>query len=301
MVGFHGDGQHNRSPRGCRGGRPRRSNLGDFEVDTRLEGSGGHYRADLSSDWEIWGPNGGYLAAIALRAAGCDAQIPRPASFAGHFLSIARFASVDVRVRLLRRGRRSESFQVTIAQDGKLVLEALVRTAASGPGLEHDTARPPDVPGPEELVSSEELSEAGPPRYPFWQNLEVRPIWPERFREEPRVRPPIWREWYRFRPRAVFDDPFVDAGRMLLLIDTLSWPAAVQAHPDPAFQATNLDVSAWFHTAEPGADWLLADHECPVAQAGLMGTQGRVWSADGRLLASGGAQLICVPTAAGSR
>jgi len=42
--------------------------MGDFERETRVEGGGGRYRAALSQDWEIWGPNGGYLAAIALRA-----------------------------------------------------------------------------------------------------------------------------------------------------------------------------------------------------------------------------------------
>ena len=46
--------------------------MGDFEADTRLEGENGRYRASISRDWEIWGPNGGYVAAIALRAAGLD-------------------------------------------------------------------------------------------------------------------------------------------------------------------------------------------------------------------------------------
>ena len=59
--------------------------MGDLERDTRLVGEKGRYTATLSRDWEIWGPNGGYLAAIALRAAGAEAAIQRPASFTGHF------------------------------------------------------------------------------------------------------------------------------------------------------------------------------------------------------------------------
>jgi acyl-CoA thioesterase II len=272
--------------------------MGNFEADTRVDavdGSEGRYRARLSRDWEIWGPNGGYVAAIALRAAGCEARIRRPASFAGHFLSVARFAPVDIRVEPLRRGRRTESFHVLVEQDRTPIVAAIVRTAAEVPGLEHDVARAPEAPGPEGLANTDALRAPDQPLYPFWQNLEARPIWPERFQEGWLAREPIWREWYRFRPRATFDDPFVDAGRLLLLIDTLSWPAACQVHPEPAFQAPNLDVTAWFHRADPCSEWLFADHECQVAGGGLMGTHGRVWSRRGRLLATGGAQLMCVP------
>lgn len=270
--------------------------MGDFEVDTAIEGEAGRYRAVLSEDWDIWGPNGGYLATIALRAAGREAQVQRPSSFSAHFLSVARFAPVDVEVEVLRRGRSTESFRVSVSQQGKPIIVAMVRTAAEGPGLEHDVARAPEAADPETLASTEELRdpEWGAP-YPFWQNLEARPVHPERFKEPPQPRPPTFREWYRFRPRATFEDPFVDAGRQLLLIDTLSWPAACQPHPNAAFRAPNLDVTTWFHRADPKGEWLLADHESHVAAGALMGTTARVWSREGRLLASGGAQLFCVP------
>ena len=270
--------------------------MGDFERDTRLEGADGRYRAELSADWEIWGPNGGYVAAIALRAVGLEAEIPRPAAFACHFLSVARFGPVDVEVEPIRRGRRSESLRVSIHQDERPILEALVRTAAEGPGLEHRWGEAPAAPDPETLKSADELRDPEWPRYRFWDNLESRVLRPERFREaSPQPRDPVWSEWYRFRPRATFDDPFLDAGRALLLLDTLSWPAACQPHPDAAFQAPNLDVSVWFHDRAPESEWLFAEHECRVAAGGLMGTTGRVWSRDRRLLASGGAQLLCVP------
>ena len=275
--------------------------MGDFELDTAVEGEDGRYRAVLSEDWDIWGPNGGYLATIALRAAGREARVQRPASFSAHFLSVARFAPVDVDVEVLRRGRSTESFRVSISQQGKLVIVAMVRTAAEGPGLEHDVARAPEAPDPDTLRSTDELRDPEwGPTYPFWQNLEARPVHPERFKEPPQPREPAFHEWYRFRPRAAFDDPFVDAGRQLLLIDTLSWPAACQPHPNAGFRAPNLDVTTWFHRSDPKGDWLLADHECHVAAGALMGTTARVWSREGRLLASGGAQLFCVPVPPGS-
>ena len=278
--------------------------MGDFELDTRISGGDGRYRATLSEDWMIWGPNGGYLAAIALRAVGAEAAVPRPASFHCHFLSIARFDEVDLVVTPVRTGRRSESFRVSMTQGGKAILEGMVRTAAEGPGLAHDASRAPDVPGPDRLRNVEQvLVDIGEPdreRSVFWRNFEERPVDPDRLRGDWKAGPPRWLEWYRFRPRDTFDDPFLDAGRYLLLVDTLTWPAACQPHaPEPGFTAPNLDVTAWFHDAAPAEPWLLADTDSPVAGGGLMGTTSRVWSPDGRLLATGGAQLFCVPSPAG--
>lgn len=276
--------------------------MGDFEIDTRLEPVGdGRFTAKLSPDWEIWGPSGGYVASIALRAAGEVARVRRPACFSGHFVSVGRFDVVDVEVRTIKAGRRSESLAVSISQDGKSLFEGLVRTAAEGPGLEHDVAEFPKLGRPSELRSIEEVvdeqlgDEATGPPFPFWTNFDVKPVWPERIQPGPRkAYEPVFREWYRFAPRASFDDAFLDAARALMMVDTASWIAASQPHPDSGFTAPNLDVTAWFHRAEPASEWLLMDHRSRVAEAGLMGTEASIWSESGRLLATGGAQLFCV-------
>ena len=62
--------------------------MGDLEVDTRVTGGGGHYTADLSAAWEIWGPCGGYVAAVLLRAAGAHSDFPRPVSLAVQFVAM---------------------------------------------------------------------------------------------------------------------------------------------------------------------------------------------------------------------
>ena len=42
--------------------------MGDLAVDTAIEPLGDdRYQATLSREWAVWGPNGGYLASIALR------------------------------------------------------------------------------------------------------------------------------------------------------------------------------------------------------------------------------------------
>jgi acyl-CoA thioesterase II len=272
--------------------------MGDFAADTAVDGDEGRYRARLSRDWEIWGPNGGYVAAIALRAAGRATSLPRPASFAGHFLSVAAFGAVDLTVTPLRTSSRAASVRVTMTQGGRPILEAIVWVIAETAGLAHDVATMPAVPAPDRLRPIEELvpPEARANRYRFWDNFEARPIdfvpWAER-----RAGEPLWREWYRYRPRATFDDPFVDAARALLLIDTMVWPAACRAYdPDQrAYIAPSLDVTAEFHRLDPASEWLLCDAAAPVAADGLIGGQSRIWSADGRLLASGSAHLLCRP------
>ena len=71
--------------------------MGDIEEQTAVEPVGeGRYTADVHRDWEIWGPCGGYVAAIALRAAGAESPLARPASFFCHYLSVAAFEPVDL-------------------------------------------------------------------------------------------------------------------------------------------------------------------------------------------------------------
>lgn len=273
--------------------------MGDFAIDTAVEGGAGRYAATLSRDWEIWGPNGGYVAAIALRAAGAATGLRRPASFSGHFLSVAEFGPVEIGVTTLRAAKRAVSLRVAITQQARPILEALVWVVDDAlRGLEHDDGPMPAVPAPEQLRSIEELVavEDRSQRHRFWENLETRPTgawvpWPERT-----AGPPRWMEWYRFRPRATFDDPFTDAARQLLLIDTMTWPAACQPYvPESGYVAPSLDVSVQFHRAAPTAEWLLCEAVAPIAQHGLVGGRARVWSADGGLLASGGGQLLCRP------
>lgn len=199
----------------------------------------------------------------------------------------------------LRAAKRAASLRVSLTQQARPVLEALVWVVDDAlAGLAHDDAAAPAAPPPEQLRPIEALvpAAARAQRHRFWDNLEARPVgdwvpWDQR-----RPGPPQWLEWYRFRPRAVFDEPFLDAARQLLLIDTLTWPAACQPHvPQEGYIAPSLDVSVQFHRGAPEAEWLLCEARAPVAAHGLIGGQARIWSPAGALLASGGGQLLCRP------
>jgi acyl-CoA thioesterase len=59
--------------------------------------------------------------------------------------------------------------------------------------------------------------------------------------------------------------------------------------------APSLDVAARFHRAPPYSEWLLVEARADVATGGLIGFHNRVWDEAGRLVASGGGQLLCRP------
>jgi acyl-CoA thioesterase-2 len=275
--------------------------VADLGIDTSVEALGeGRYRCSLSKDWEIWGPMGGYVAAVAFRAAGVESRFRRPASFSCHYLSVAAFDTVDLLVTELRSTRVAASYRVEMLQGDRRILEATVWAIDENvEGLEHDEAVAPDVPGPDGLPSIEELlaqvEDKGGPPFAFWNNLESRPLdfrldWPP---TEPMA--PVFREWVRFR-EGDFSDPWVDACRALVLVDVQSWPSANRPHAwkQPEVYAPSLDLYVALHRAAP-TDWLLTDGFSPVGQDGLLGWTGRLWTSDRQLVASGGGQALCRP------
>jgi acyl-CoA thioesterase II len=276
--------------------------MGDLAVDTAVEGGDGQYTALPVDEWEIWGPEGGYIASFALRAAGRESSFPRPASFFCHYLGVARFEPIELTVSKLRSGRTAESLRVTVTQDGRPILDATVWTVAdSVDGISHDLSSAPEVPGPDGVENLEELfaaiGTAEPPPFPFWNNFEARPLdfrvdWPP---AEPLE--PVWREWLRFLPTSTFDDPWVDACRALIVVDVVSWPAAHRHHAwkQPPFIAPSMDLYVAFHEPAAADPWLLADGHSAVAGDGLVNWTGRLWSSERRLVASGMGQLLCRP------
>jgi acyl-CoA thioesterase II len=278
--------------------------VGDLANDTAVEGEAGRYRGEVSRDWEIWGANGGYLASIALRAAGAHTGRTRPASITCQFLRPGRFEAIELEVETLRATRRADAVQVRANQGGQAVLAAQVWCVDETDGLDHLHTTMP-VPGPPEDVPTiqERLEAAGrldeQPRFRFWENFDARPLdwvddWESRSPGSPQAG-----GWYRFRPIGTYDDPWVDACRSVILADTFTWPAAIRAHaPGTPFIAPSLDLSVQLHHHPADSPWLLAWGVAPVAHRGTIGCTTNVWTADGRLAAIGTGTCLCVPAPA---
>jgi acyl-CoA thioesterase len=226
----------------------------------------------------------------------------RPATLACHFLGVAAFENVDIEVTTLRATRRTESVRVSMRQGDEPVAEAIVWCVArdlDGPAL--TSADMPEVAPPHECPRIEELAdEDARPPYSFWSNFEYRPLsWlspDERANRAPGD--PAFQAWYRYIPTPVFEDPFVEAARVAMLIDIAGWPSirhAMDAEDEAQWMAPSLDLSVTFHQPPDESEYLFLDGFGSIAAGGLAGGGGTVWSQDGRLLGSGSQQLIFRP------
>lgn len=273
--------------------------MGNLASDTAVTPIGdGAFHAELSPDWEIRGPNGGYLAAVALRAAGVATGRARPASIAVHVVGAGRSGPVDIEVEEHRASRVATSVSVRVSQGDRPWLVAMVWGVDGAlDGLSHHTADRPVMPPPDDLQSARELAgDDGGMQHAFWSNFDTRPLtwiddWPNRVPSEPE----LW-SWYRMVPDETFDDPWVDAGRSLILVDVDSWPAAARAHAgELEHYAPTIELTARFVGETTREPWLLSHVRAPVAAGGLIGASARIWTSRGELVTIGGSTLLCRP------
>ncbi len=267
--------------------------MGEFSRVTSLSGGDGEYHVEIDRNWCVWSPAGGYLMALTLAAAGHATEWPLPISLSCHLLAAPKLARVDLRVRSLRRTRVAESLRVSMTQEERPILEALVWTGDAFEGYGHDDARMPEVPGPEGLESAP----SGPGRPGFqtlWQHLEHRPLGPRHW-ERDAPGEPRQRDWLRLRDFDPEPCAFADAGRMAIFLDSYTWPAAAHAHSgDSRFVAPTVSFSIEFHRRSP-SPWILSDAWSPVADEGRIATCNRLFAPAGELLASASGTLLCRP------
>jgi acyl-CoA thioesterase II len=268
--------------------------VGSFSADTRIREENGKLLATLSRDWDIWGPNGGYIASIALRAAGKMAPPDhRPATFSCQYLSAGQFANVEIDVEPVRKGRNAWCQNVVLTQNGKRVLQAQVWTTNKADGPAKIDRAMPHVTAPSALKTWREINPDETP-HNFWAHFDAKPVKPATWKAYDE-RGSVLEEWYRFKDFPHTDDLWLDNARALLLVDTIQWPSwhrGLKTKPD--YVAPSLDVTVWFHTAPGKSEWLLGHARADAAAGGLIHGNVHIWSDDGRLIASGGSNMLHV-------
>ena len=229
--------------------------------------------------WVVRGPNGGYVAAILLRAilqaVGDPARTPR--SLTIHYTSPPEEGKVRIETQLERHGRSLSTLTARMTQGGKLRALALAAVSAPRESPEFFHAVMPQAPAPELLV-------AAPPDIPIHERYECR--------FAPDGRPMAGTEqaltaaW--IRPA---EPHLLDYALLAAYADAL--PPAVFARANRAEDFVALptvDLTVHFRDdlaqASVGpSDFCLAIFRSRVAQRGYIEEDGEIWSRDGRLLA----------------
>jgi acyl-CoA thioesterase len=256
----------------------------DFDRETGLEPAGpDRWRGELDRRWWIvFGPNGGYVAAILLRALALATADPEraPRSLTAHFLRSPREGPFEMEVRKEREGGNLTALSARMHQDGRLVALALGALSKPREAPEFQDLRPPDLPPPEEVEPLDpERGRGSAPMVPAAERWDFRPVRGARpFTGADRGEAGAWLRL----PEGHSLDPFV----VCAMSDAL-YPA-VWTRLERMTAVPTVDLSVHFRATlpPPGDDgWCLALFRSTTAADGFVEEDGELWSRDGTLLA----------------
>jgi acyl-CoA thioesterase len=250
-----------------------------FATDTAVTRVGDHrYAANIDRGWWVLrGPNGGYLAAIVLRAITTDVADPsrRPRSFTVHYLRPPQEGAAEIVVQPERVGRTTTVVTARMMQGGKLTALAVAALGTDRPGPEFAHLVMPELPGPEATAPSPRAPVEIPMRERYEMRIAIgRAPW-----EETRATEAITGGWIRLA-----DPEPLDAHVIAALTD--AWFPAVFTMTREPVQIPTVDLTIHFRD-DPSAvhDWCLVRFVSRHASHGFLEEDGEIWSRDGRLLA----------------
>lgn len=249
-----------------------------FLRDTGVEEvGGGSYRAHVSADWFTpRGANGGFLAAIVLRAImACEHDGERaPRSLTLHYLRPPVEGEVRVVVTEERRGRQLTTYSARLEQEGRVCVLALAAVSADFPSTLNYGPAMPDVPAPDALQARDDehlppiahrfLTQGAVGYAPFSMGPEA-----------------LTGGWIAFRG----DEPSpLDPPALAMLSD--AWlPAPFVLVPDFVGVPT-IDLTIHFRARTEGRIGpALAIFRSRSSAEGFFEEDGELWSEDGTLLA----------------
>ena len=253
----------------------------DFDRDTAVAPAGdGVGSATISDQWAVArGPNGGYVAAMMLRA--LEAQVADPAraprSLTLHYLRPPATGPCTLHVTVERAGRTLTSLSARLVQDGQTMVVALGAFAADFPSaVDYATPAPAVGPPTAELRTPPEALDLPP----IARRAAVAPV----FGAEPFTGSDesVTGGWLRLT------EPHVaDAAALAFYAD--AWlPVSFVRLTGPALAPT-IDLTIHFrarlpHPGMAPEDPVLARFTSSTSHGGFFEEDGEIWAPDGTLL-----------------
>lgn len=250
-----------------------------FARATEVEALGdGAWRGACDPAWNTQlGPNGGYLAAIILRAMqaelGDEARQAR--SLTCHYLRPPGAGELRLDVTVERSGRSLSTISARLSQGGALCVLAVGAFAVDFRGALDYAGQPPPMPAP---AGVERLAPVA--AVPITAHFEMRPT----------IGAPLFAGadestsggWLRFADRQP-----LDASALAMFADAW-WPSPMPRLTRPA-AAPTIDLTVHFRAPAAAAavdgEPVLAVFRSSTAADGFFEEDGELWSADGVLLA----------------
>ena len=249
--------------------------MGTFATDTAVtRAADGALTCTLDDEWWVFnGPNGGYLAAIAVHAldAGLDAADRQLRSLTMHYMRVPAAGPATIEVVPEREGRSVTFARLRMVQNGTTFATAVAVLARSREAIELATVRAPDIPPPDEIAV---IDPGGTPPT-FARHFDYR------FASDPPVAgEAVTGGWLRLRD----DDQPLDAAYVAALTD-LWIPALFTKLTEPSFLPT-LDLTVHLRAALPQpSGWVLGRYTTRTVADGLLEEDAELFTADGALLA----------------
>lgn len=246
----------------------------------------GRWQADIDPGWDLMPvPQGGIVAAVALRALEAELDDPAQRLRTFHTTFAAQVASgpVEVEAEVLRHGRTMSQVRGELrnlcAARGHLTTAVF---GASRRGFDFTDLRPPsDLPPPEDCPSFRD----GPP--PGVPDFEPMPFWANRVEGRPAMGLAPWEEgerdraeraqWYRFDDPPQRADGTMDPLAVLVPADVMPGAVGEKVGPsDDMWFAPSVDLTMHLFD-EWRSPWILAHNTARHAGDGYASADMALW------------------------
>lgn len=237
---------------------------------------------------------GGQVLGQTLVAAGRTVAATRPVhSMHGYFLRAGDSSEpITFSVERLRDGRSFSARRVHAIQFGEPILSMIASFQDDAPGFDHQDPMP-DVPDPETLPTVHDLlGQIDHPVAQYWsraRSIDLRhveaPIYWQAGAERV-AHQVVWMRTVAPMP----DDPLLHRAVLGYASDYTLLESVLRRHGAtwamPGLKAASLDHAMWWHRPVRADEWLLYAQASPSASGARGLSTGRIFSRDGRLVAT---------------